>query len=141
MPAPKGHPSYNINREGRPKKYTKEFIEKEAAEFLLWMEKKDSIWFERFAVSRGYNPDLLSMWAKENEIFHGVYKISQAWQKMKLIEGGLLNRFNSAIVKLVLSNTIGWTDKQQISGSAENPLQFLIDQSDGSSKDLVEDER
>src|SRR5271157_6085010 len=123
MPAPKGHAPYNKNGEGgRPKRFTDEFIEKEALAFLEWMKKPDSIWYEGFALERGYSPVLLSEWAKDNKRFNEVYKISQSWQKNKLIRGGLLNKFNSSITKLVLANTIGWTDKQQVSGDSANPL-------------------
>jgi hypothetical protein len=138
MPAPKGHAPYpGCETGGRPKKYTKEFIEREADAFRDWMDDPKSIWYEQFAVKRGYDPNLLTIWAKENEKFSGIYKISQAWQKNKLIIGGLLSNFNSAIVKLVLANTIGWTDKQAISGDASSPLACIYMQIDGKTKDLV----
>lgn len=141
MPAPKGHDAYNKNGEGgRPKKYTSEFIEKEAEAFEEWMKSKSSLWYEDFAMDRGYDPHLLSLWAKENERFSSVYARSQVWQKSLLIRGGLLNKFNSSITKLVLANTSGWTDRQQLSGDSANPLQFLLEKTDGSSKELVTDE-
>ena len=140
MPAPKGHPPYNINGEGgRPKKFTKEFIEKEAEAFLEWMQRHESVWYESFAVERGYDPGYLSLWAKENKRFSQVYALSQGWQKAKLISGGLLNHYNSSITKLVLANTVGWTDKQQVSGDAVNPLAFVLNKIDGTSKELVDE--
>ena len=76
MPAPKGHEPYNKNGEGgRPKKYTDEFIANEADKFLEWMSDPKSMWYEDFALSRGYDPDLLSLWAKENERFSGVFSL------------------------------------------------------------------
>jgi hypothetical protein len=141
MPAPKGHRAYNTSGEGgRPKKYTKEFIEKEADAFEEWMNRKESLWYEDFASQRGYDPDQLSIWAKENKRFSGVYKRAQAWQKSLLIRGGLLSKFNASITKLVLANTCGWTDKQQVSGDAVNPLTFLLGRIDGESKELVKDD-
>jgi len=141
MPAPKGHAPYGGETGGRPIKYTKEFIEKEADAFLKWMSKPDSIWYKDFALERGYDPDLLSIWAEENQRFSGVYKRSQAWQQSKLIKGGLLNDYNSSITKLVLANTCGWTDKQAsvLSGDAQNPLGFVLGQIDGKTKGLIED--
>lgn len=140
MAAPKGHEPYNKNGEGgRPIKYTKEFIENEANEFEEWMKKKDSLWYEDFAMQRGYDPDLLSIWAKQNDRFSGVYKRAHTWQKSLLLRGGLLNKLNAGIVKLVLANTIGWTDKQQISGDSVNPLQCILEKGDGKSKELVDE--
>jgi len=142
MPAPKGHAPYpGCETGGRPKKYTAEFIENEADKFLEWMNDPKSMWYEDFALSRGYDPDQLSLWAKENEKFSGVYKRSKAWQKSLLVRGGLLNKFNSAITTLVLTNTTGWSSKQEskISGDAVNPLSFILQNVDGKTKDLIDD--
>lgn len=142
MAPPKKHKPYaGCETGGRPVKYTKEFIENEADLFLEWMKKPDSIWYKDFALERGYDPNLLSIWAKENNKFSGVYERSQAWQQSKLIKGGLLNDFNSTITKLVLANTCGWTDKQQatLSGDSANPLGFVLGQIDGKTKGLIED--
>jgi hypothetical protein len=68
-----------------------------------------------------------------------LYKKSQAWQKSKLIRGGLLNTYNAGFTKFVMGNTCGWSDKQQIGGDAANPLSFLLQRMDGTSKDLVDD--
>ena len=139
MPAPRGHEPYNSQGEGgRPPKYTPEFIEAEAEAFLEWMQHPESIWYKDFALERGYDPDQLTIWAEQNERFSGVYKRSQSWQQSKLIKGGLLNQYNSTITKLVLANTCGWTDKQQLAGDVVNPLQFLLTQADGNSKELVQ---
>jgi len=140
MAPPKGHEPYNKNGEGgRPTKYTPEFIEKEADAFMEWMKQDTSAWFETFAFERGYTPDMFSIWAKTNDRFSGVYKISQSWQKQRLISFGLFSKFNSNIVKLVLANTIGWTDKQQVSGDAVNPLAFLLKDNAQTTKELVDD--
>ncbi len=138
MPAPKGHPPYpGCETGGRPKKYTTEFIEKEADAFLEWMKHPDSIWYKDFALERGYSSKLLSIWEKENEKFSEVYEISKDWQQSRLIKGGLLNHYNSSITKLVLANTCGWTDKQQVSGDTTNPLAFILDKIDGATKELI----
>lgn len=114
MPAPKGHPPYpGCETGGRPKKYTQEFIEAEAEAFLEWMQRPESVWYESFAVERGYDPDLLSIWAKENKKFSGVYKLSQGWQKSKLISGGLLNQYNSTLPNSsLLIQSVGQTSSR-----------------------------
>jgi hypothetical protein len=140
MPAPKKHKHYNINGEGgRPLKYTKDFIEAEAAAFEDWMNRVDSIYFKNFALERGYHPQRLSEFAEENERFSEVYKRAQAWQENKLVEGGLTNVFNAGFTKFVLGNVCGWVEKQQtqLIGDAANPLAFLLQKADGGSKDLI----
>jgi hypothetical protein len=142
MGAPKGHPPYaGCEKGGRPRKYDDDFIINEANQFLIWMGKPESVWYECFAIERGYNPHLLSEWAKHNKKFATVYEYAQGWQKAKLINGGLTGKYNSNVLKLVLANTIGWTDKQQISGNAANPLAFLLEQANGKSKDIVTNDK
>lgn len=142
MPAPRGHEPYpGCETGGRPKKYTDEFIEKEAVEFEKWIEKPNSPWFEDFANQRGYSGEYLSRWAKINEKFNQVYEKAQSMQKGILVKGGLTNKFNSNFTKFVMANTCGWSDKSEskISGDAVNPLAFILKSVDGSSKELVND--
>ena len=63
--------------------------------------------------------------------------MAQAWQEAKLVDGGLNNIYNAGFTKFVMGNTCGWTDKQQVSGDAINPLSILLQKVDGSSKDLI----
>ena len=143
MPAPLNHPPYKgCETGGRPTKYTPEFIEAEAQAFEKWMDLEDSIYFKRFAISRGYNPNRLNEWAKENEKFSVVYEKAQAWQETKLVEGGLRNEFNAGFTKFVMGNVCGWTDRTEtkVSGDAANPLAFLLQKVDGGSRDLINEE-
>ena len=144
MPAPKGHPNYDTEGlAGRPKKYTDAFIENEAMELEQWLTKPNSPWFEDFANQRGYSAEYLSRWAKTNERFNQAYEKAQSLQKSILVRGGLTNKFNPSFTKFVMSNTCGWSDKQEqkISGDAVNPLAFIYQNIDGTSKDLVPNEQ
>ena len=143
MPAPKGHEPYpGCENGGAPKKYTSEFIEKEAEAFETWMKDSNNLYFKRFAIQRGYHPQRLSEFAQQNEKFSEAFDRAKAWQEAKLVEGGLMGVFNCGFTKFVMSNICGWSDKQEtkVSGDAVNPLAFLLQQADGLSKDLVKDE-
>lgn len=140
MPAPKKHKPYpGSETGGRPVKYTKEFIENEAHAFEEWMRRPESLWYKDFALERGYDPDLLTIWSKENEKFSGVYKRSQNWQQSKLVNGGLVGSFNAPFTKFVMANTCGWTDRvqQTVSGDSLNPLSFVLSSIDGTTKELM----
>jgi hypothetical protein len=143
MPAPKGHKAYNKQGEGgRPVKYSQDFVEREADAFEEWMEHSDNLYFKRFALDRGYHPNQLSIWAKENDRFSCVYEKAQAWQEVRLVEGGLRSEFNAGFCKFVMGNTCGWVERKEtkVSGDLTNPLAFLLEQIDGSSKSLLKDE-
>jgi len=140
MPAPKGHPPYNtwVKNLGRPREWTDERIEKEADAFWEWLQLPTSFWFSQFATERGYPDKYIVDFAKRNENFRSVYEYAQTWQKNRLVMGGLLNKFNSNMTKLVLFNTCGWKDKQELSGDSENPLSCILEKVNGSSKELIE---
>src|SRR5258708_16567895 len=121
MPAPNGHPAYNVNGEGgRHPNYTKEDIEKYAENFNNWLKVPTNVWFKDFCLDNDLDPDLLSEWANQNERFRGVYKIAKHRQESRLVNGGLLSIYNGGIVKLVLANAHGWTDKSQQSITVES---------------------
>ncbi len=105
------------------------------------MKREESIWYEDFALERGYDPDQLVIWSKENERFSGVYKFSKSWQRSRLVNGGLLNKFNSNITKLVLANTSGWKDMQtqQINATTTNTTTSWVHDISGVTKDLVQE--
>lgn len=137
MPAPIGN-KYAIGNSGpSPTKYTNEFIEKEAIAFVEWFSKPENIYFKRFALERGYPPDALADFAKRSEVFRRAYGFAKEWQECKIVEGALFNRLNSNFAKFAMANLSGWSDKQQLSGDTANPLAFLMQKLDGSSKDLV----
>lgn len=141
MPAPKGHPPYpGSEKGGRPRKWTMEAIEAEADAFEEWMTRPDSIWYEDFCLERGFLPDEIARWAKENEKFGRVYQKAKAWQKGKLVKGGLLNQFNAGFCKFVMSNTCSWYDTQKVVGDAASPLHFLLEKADGKTKDLIDEQ-
>lgn len=143
MPAPQGHPPYEgCETGGRPLKYTPQFVEKEADELLAWLKKGKFIWFEKFALERGYNPELLSIWAKDNEKFSQAYNMAKAQQKVMLIEGTLVKKLNYNMAQLLLGHHYGIFQKQEtkVSGDVANPLAFIMDKIAGNSKDLVNED-
>lgn len=143
MPAPKGHRPYaGCETGGRPRRYCTEEIDAFADEFIEWLKDSSNIWFKDFCLDKDIDPDFMSEWASENEKFKGAYRLAKQRQESKLINGGLLNAYNGSIVKFVLANAHGWTDKQEtkVSGDAANPLAFILKNVDGTTKDLVSDD-
>ncbi len=143
MPAPKGHEPYPDKEGnllgGRPEKYSNEFIETESEAFYKWMEKPENIYFKSFAIERGYSPKYLVEFAKTNKRFSECLVYAHEWQEQKLANYGLFNKTNSSITKFVLQNCHGWAEKSQVSGDANNPLSFVLNTIDGTTKDLIDE--
>jgi len=139
MPAPVGHEPYNKQGEGgRPEKYTKEYIENEAEEFLKWIKLPKSIYFKRFAINRGYHPNRLSEFAEMNERFSGVYEIAREWQEVRLTEGGLSRELDSSFTKFVMAKVCGWKEEKNVNITSNGtPIPEWAKQAEGQSKDLV----
>jgi hypothetical protein len=143
MPAPKGHPPYpGCDTGGRPRHHSVEDVERFADEFKIWLNDPSHVWIKDFALDNDFDPDYLHEWAKENEKFGGVYKQAKQRQESRLVNGGLNELYNGSIVKFVLANAHGWTDKQEtkVSGDAANPLAFILNSVRNTSKDLVTDD-
>jgi hypothetical protein len=144
MPAPLNHPPFaGCETGGRPRRYSTEDIERYADELKVWLTDPSHVWFKDFCLDNDINPDLMSEWAEENEKFSGAHALAKHRQESRLVNGGLVNAYNGAIVKLVLANAHGWkTDKTEtkVSGDAAAPLKFLLDKIDGKGKELVANE-
>jgi hypothetical protein len=68
--------------------------------------------------------------------------IVKGLQERRIVAGGLKRQYDSGMSKFSLVNHHGWiSDKSEtkVSGDAQNPLAFLLQSTDGKSKDLVKD--
>ncbi|MGC1879227.1 MAG: hypothetical protein WA347_03145 [Rhabdochlamydiaceae bacterium] len=71
---------------------------------------------------------MLAYFAERSEVFNRAYTFAKAWQECK--------KLNSNFAKFVMTNLASWSDKYQVSGDAANPLAFLLQKTDGQSKDI-----
>lgn len=70
MPAPLGHPPYNVNGEGgAPIKYTEEFLNQQAEELLQWSQLYSSFRLYGFTNTKDYCVDDLNYFASRNDRF------------------------------------------------------------------------
>lgn len=142
MPAPKGHPPYpGCEKGGRPRKYSLQDIERFADEFMEWLKDSSHIWIKDFTLEKQIDPDLMSEWAVESEKFNGVLKFAKKKQESLLCNGALTKTFSEGFTKFVLVNHHeGWKEKSETTllGDAANPLSFIINSTDGKTKDLID---
>jgi hypothetical protein len=143
MAAPKGHAPYpGCETGGRPVKYTQEFIDKESDALEEWIKIKDNLFIEDFAYDRGYSDSRIGEWVKINQKFSSSIDKFKQKQKTALLKGSLKKQFHFPAASLILGHYHGIyarTD-QKISGSATDPLGFIIMNIDGQTKDLVNDD-
>ena len=139
MPPPKGHAPYpGCETGGKPKVQTTEFIEKEAEALLEWSQNSTNLFFNTFALKRGYAPQRLSEWAKKNDKFREAYELATAWQESKLVEGGLKSSLNSGFTKFVLVNKHEWKEKVEETKATTNTYYVNYDAKSGEKPVLPE---
>ncbi len=140
MGAPKGHPAYNVNGEGgRPKKYTEEFIHKEANALEQWLQDKQNIFVEDFCFERGYHDSRIPEFVEVNKRFSAVYDMLKMKQRISLFKGGLNRKFAHPMCALVLSNyhNIHAKTETTVTNNNQDSLSSIIDDIDGNTKDLI----
>ena len=143
MPAPKGHPNYDTEGlAGRPKKYTEEFIEKEADVLVEWTKNNSNIFIEDFCYQRGYHEARISEFQKENERFSEAYSMFKMRQKVALFKASISKKSQFSGIALILGHCHGIYSKteQKLSGDCVNPLSFIVSTNDGKTKNLIEDD-
>lgn len=92
---------------GAKKIYTKEFIENEAKEFLKWAQnfpKGKPLFYKRFALDRGYSPQRIHEWSKENKEFAEVFEIIKSYQESNWLENAMTNDYNWGMAKFCLKH-------------------------------------
>lgn len=140
MSAPKGHLPYNKNGEGgRPIKYTQEFLDKESRVLEEWMKDKNNLFIEDFCFDRGYHESRIDEFVKANERFSLAYNRFKMKQKSALFSGGLRRKFAHPMCALILSHNHGVYQKteQKVISNTLDPLEWIVGNIDGNSKDLV----
>lgn len=140
MGAPKGHPPYNKNGEGgRPKIYTREFVDHEAKLLEQWMKDKNNIFIEEFCFERDYHDSRIEEFCKVSERFSVAYQKFKMKQKTALFNGGLKRKFAHPMCALILSHNhnIHATTQQKVTTMESDPLDFVLKNVEGNSKDLI----
>jgi hypothetical protein len=137
MPAPKGHPNYNIHGHGRPRKFDDEFIENEASALYEWIATTDRLYFKDFAFERGYGANKLVVFAERSENFREALENAKHWQESRLMHGGLTKEFDSGFTKFTMAHVCGWSDTKNININSNGPVPGWISEAAGESPGLV----
>jgi hypothetical protein len=112
------------SKEGRPPTWTSSIIEREAEEFLKWLKLPSSLYFEEFAVERGYPAKYLSEFSQKNEKFREALEYAHSWQKCKLLRGSLLKKLDGSTARLLLSG-YGVREEQVIEHKGNMNVQVI----------------
>lgn len=143
MPAPKGHAPYaGCETGGRPKKYTQEFIDNEAKALNEWIQNNSNIFIEDFCWLRGYHEARITEFQKENEKFSEALSMFKMRQKVALFKASISKKSQFSGISLILGHCHGIYSKteQKLSGDSVSPLAFVINNIDGKTKNLIEDD-
>jgi hypothetical protein len=104
---------------GRPKKYTKEFIDALATDLQAYFDKKENIFLLGFAIEKKLPPEYFAIFARQNKSFSTALKNAKAIQELRLIESGL-GKPNAAMSIFALKNVAGWRDKNDITSNGKS---------------------
>lgn len=105
--------------------YNEAFLDKLADKLLEWIDKPTSCWFEAFCLENKVDYQTFHDFQHRSEKFKKAYKMAKTWQKQKLIEGGLLGKFNPKITSLLLSHCYNITEKQKIEHEGAQPVEVV----------------
>lgn len=102
-------------RMARPKKYTDDWLKKEAKTLLDWFSEEETrFWLKDFAIERGYHPTRLDEFAQKSKEFSSAYNIAKAIQESRIVKGGLSGEMNAKMAIFSLKNVAGWRDTKDI---------------------------
>lgn len=124
QPAPVTAPAVQARPPGRPTSYEPRFCEE------LIAHMKGGYSFESFAGAIGVCRKTIYNWEAEHPEFLHAKSIATElrrffWEKqgVRAVMGG---KCNPAVLIFTLKNALGWRDKVELSGDAENPVKAEI---------------
>jgi hypothetical protein len=123
---------------GRPEVWTEEKIAQEAALLEEWFENPKNFYLQTFATERGYTSKFYEKLAEKSPLFSQTLSRVREIQEARIVSSSLERKFDGNFAKFVLANRHGWREKTELSGDANSPLGFLLNQVDGKSKDIIE---
>ena len=93
------------NPNGRPVKYTEEFIDNEAVALLEWIENDndDKTYLGCFARERGYDRHRLVEFCNSNKTFSAAYRDAKTWQERKFVRKALTREWDPGFTKYVMA--------------------------------------
>lgn len=124
---------------GRPIEWTEQAIEDERVLFEKWLLNQKNYYFQVFYNDRDLSYETIEMFSRRSPAFLETMKKARAIQEQRLVTLALERKHDGNFTKFVLANRAGWKERTELSGSAANPLAFILAAVDGTSKDLVQD--
>ena len=101
----------DFKKNGRPSPYKEKYIDV-VYEYLE--QEKGLPKLESLALILGVCTDTLRNWGKKDPRFFGALRRLELFSKVDLMDGGLTGRYNSAIVKLILSANHGMSETNKV---------------------------
>lgn len=125
------------NQGGRPEKWTQERLSQLAKDVREWIKLKDSIFMKTFLYEQDIHPNQIEELKQKSKEFSEAWDAAKVWQEQKLIVEALKRRTSEGITKFVLANVHGYKEKTEVSGDSSCPLNFILNDIDGKTKDIV----
>lgn len=108
MGAPKGNQyAKGSTTNGRPKLWTDDAIENEAAALIEWIKGDNGLYLDSFARQRGYSRQRLYEWEKTNNVFADALMHARAWQEEKFLTKGLNREWDATFTKYAMARVCG----------------------------------
>lgn len=123
---------------GRPETWTEEVIEDERKALEEWLSDERNYYLTKFASSRGYFSSWLDEMANKSHRFSLTLQRAREIFEARIVTNSLDRTMDGNFAKFVLANKAGWKEKQELSSSKEDPLQSILINIDGSTKEIVE---
>jgi L-rhamnose mutarotase len=111
---------------GRPTKYNRNMLKRT----IEYIENHDGPIPSVAGLSLELNlsKSTIYLWAQEHEEFSYALERLKSKQEILLMQGGLTNKYNATIAKLIMATNHGYSDKQELThqGNGGGPVEFIM---------------
>ena len=117
-----------------------------ADKLLAWIKEEGNVFYQDFLNQQDLDANWIKHARDRNPYVMKQYLKAKKIQEVKLMKGGLLDpRFNSGMARFILINrhAENWSEKTEtkLTGTLEHTASIFLSNSDGKTKDLVDEEK
>lgn len=128
------------NKGGRPRDWDENAIAIEEKALHEWIKNPRNYFLTSFLNQRGLTWKQISRFSEYSEEFCHTLERARLIQEERLVDLGISRKGDPGFIKFILQNKAGWKERNEVSGSAENPLAVIMERIAMSEKDPLEGE-
>jgi hypothetical protein len=123
---------------GRPREWTKEYIEQKRQLLEKWIDNPKNYFFTTFLNEADLHHEHIERFCNYSPEFRATHARALKIQEARLVDLAVSRKGDGNFIKFIMANKCGWKEKSEVSGDGVNPLAIIMARIADSAKDPLD---